>query len=1108
MGLILRAKEYLANKAISAAKGVADAISTVSSLSPKQVKEIEDRKEKYLSFLPNEDNAAAIAERILAKVGVETEQAYILQLSELYSPVGNVLDSFDEENRIRYFDITRWTKDKDELAISNLTSVYNAMSKETDCNIALIYHRTAEKCYVSFGIVNNDPRKSDPSVADSYSQRVAKSFKGNFPGAVIEKSDPDSSDFGIGMPEFLENLVSGSSRTKSVAAVSNVASERSKDFISQGIEKLLDGYVPKNKNDEYTLVLIANPVTDFKDRKQYLCNLQTELSPYATRQRTKGYQESSVKSSAANVGAYAGGYAGAAAGKNEGISHTDSNTNSVNINPTDALKKDILKDGLGEKIKDFTSSASKSKSDTTSSGFNLGAHAGVNFGLNFARSSNESMQVGKNESVTETRTNYGIKHAIDFLDSRIKRLEEGNGLWEFAAYVVSEDPSTAKDVANQYLSLTQGEKSYFTENAINFWDGYENSDAAKVILAYIQRLQHPLFGLKATLDDSWLCYPSLTTPSIAVTGNELAKAMNFPRKSIPGLQVTENAAFGRDAGTPKSSGDLDIGCLYHMREAFNEQRFFLSKDDLTKHTFITGSTGSGKTNTVYNLLEKAAEKGISFLVVEPAKGEYKDEIGTKNGVVTFGTNPRSCKRMLKLNPFRFSETIFITEHIDRLKELFNACWPMQAAMPQILKQSIEKAYEDCGWNLKTGENKISPTDPIFPTFADVIEKIEDIINSSQYSAENKGDYKGALITRLQDLTTGSNALIFGSNDLCDDELFDQNVIVDISRIGSQETKSLIMGILVLKLNEYRKDQKDRGEIKNNNPLRHLTVLEEAHNLLKRTSTEQHIDSSNLIGKSVEMITNSIAEMRTFGEGFVIVDQAPGLLDMAVIRNTNTKIIHKLPDYSDRDLVCKACGMKEEHIEEIAKLETGVASIYQGNMEIAELCKIDRYEGKEDSFSKIPQIKHDAAEEHDEEEIEKEILDFIIKNEFSKETEKVDLKSFENRVLNSGLRGSIKSDFLHYIKAKDDKKILGRLSYDLLKAGKAFDESKNCGEIKALTLSVLNKLSPSLNGYIEEYENNVLNLFRLMLQEQIQRDITFNDIYLSFTEFYKNGGRIF
>ena len=132
-----------------------------------------------------------------------------------------------------------------------------------------------------------------------------------------------------------------------------------------------------------------------------------------------------------------------------------------------------------------------------------------------------------------------------------------------------------------------------------------------------------------------------------------------------------------------------------------------------------------------------------------------------------------------------------------------------------------------------------------------------------------------------------------------EEMFDESVIVDLSRVGSAETKSLIMGLLVLKLQEHRMTKGDM-----NAKLRHVTVLEEAHNLLKRTSTEQSQDSGNLLGKSVEMLSNSIAEMRTYGEGFVIADQAPGLLDMAAIRNTNTKIVLRTPEGNDRDKTAK------------------------------------------------------------------------------------------------------------------------------------------------------------------------------------------------------------
>lgn len=151
---------------------------------------------------------------------------------------------------------------------------------------------------------------------------------------------------------------------------------------------------------------------------------------------------------------------------------------------------------------------------------------------------------------------------------------------------------------------------------------------------------------------------------------------------------------------------------------------------------------------------------------------------------------------------------------------------------------------------------------------------------------------------------------------------------------------------------------------NNSDLKHITVLEEAHNILRRTSVEQTSEGANLLGKSVEMLTNSIAEMRSFGEGFIIADQAPGLLDMAVIRNTNTKIIHRLPDLSDRELVGGAAGLNVEQIEELAKLELGVAAIYQNDWIEPILCKVNEFSNQEKSlysFSDKQEITKDTQE---------------------------------------------------------------------------------------------------------------------------------------------------
>ena len=281
----------------------------------------------------------------------------------------------------------------------------------------------------------------------------------------------------------------------------------------------------------------------------------------------------------------------------------------------------------------------------------------------------------------------------------------------------------------------------------------------------------------------------------------------------------------------------------------------------------------------------------------------------------------------------------------------------------------------------------------FPTFVTLLEKLPQVMEASAYSADTKGDYTGALVTRVQSLTNGINGQIFcAGKELSAEKLFDENVIVDLSRIGSTETKSLLMGILMIKLQEYRMAQAKGSNAK----LEHITVLEEAHNLLRKTSTEQAQEGANLQGKSVEMLANAIAEMRTYGEGFIIADQSPGLLDMSVIRNTNTKIIMRLPDQSDRELVGKAAGLNENQIIELAKLDVGVAAVSQNHWLEPVLCKVAAFEDRKP-------FHYDSAEFEAAAQMDDVFMRILGKAEDSRETsdEEVDQMNDLTRRLHTG-----------------------------------------------------------------------------------------------------------
>ena len=365
----------------------------------------------------------------------------------------------------------------------------------------------------------------------------------------------------------------------------------------------------------------------------------------------------------------------------------------------------------------------------------------------------------------------------------------------------------------------------------------------------------------------------------------------------------------------------------------------MNTNTLTSHLFVAGATGTGKSNFCYHMIDQLVGTGIKTLIIEPAKGEYRKVFGGREDFRVYGTNLKLTPP-LRINPFAFPDGITASEHIERLMSIFCAAWPMYSAMPAIMKDALEAIYRDKGFDDIWGE---LPEGGSFPTFSDLLDKLPQIIQESKYSQEVQGNYIGALVTRVKSLTNGIYSILFTENELSNHELFDENTIVDISRIGSEETKALIMGILITRLEEYRSCS---GLM--NSSLRHITVLEEAHHLLGSHGSTQSQDFGNMRGASIEMINNAIREMRTYGEGFVIADQSPSAIDGSVISNTQTKVFFMMPAREDRAIVGDVASLSEKQKSEIVKLPRGVAMVWQNEWTDALLCKIrffspDRYQ---------------------------------------------------------------------------------------------------------------------------------------------------------------------
>lgn len=933
---------------------------------------------------------------------------YLSKLSDLsIVPLNKEIHSDD----LILFKINKMVYEKDEYATDKFVSVISAMTY-TDSSIYLIVDGHASYTDFYLGIKCQDPNRVKSSVAETFKD----SLLGQFPGALVEDCSYIPMGKKQAKQERLFDRMTEAISVSScvgIPAYKNSKGEYTNANFIQGIEKFASAMQGK----EYTAVVLASNVSreEISNIRMGYENIYTELSAMSTRQLAYSTNESLANAISRTKGISDTHTTSLSKGVSEGTSHTESTTNTKSASKTHT-EGESKENGLGKLGKCLTivggtlgtiavvtatggaalpavvatgvaaaggagvvataggtaaligsavgfGSKSKNKSDSktlTESSSHTSSDSVTHTETktttisdahtdSFSEASGKTSTVGTSKNFTMTIQNKHVLELQKRIDKQLERIElcESTGLWSTGAYFLSygTDRATAEIGATIFRSIMQGEQSGVETSAINTWYNTPSSEKNyKSLLGYIRTCMHPVFNYPYTAENLEM----QMTPTSLLSSKELAIMMGLPRKSVPGLPVIEHVSLAKEVvrlNGESQSKRLKLGCIFDQGVERTANAVHLDVKSLTQHTFVTGSTGCGKSNTIYYLIQQIRNQynAPKFLVIEPAKGEYKDVFGNEH---IYGTNPLKTP-LIKINPFKFPEGVHVLEHIDRLIEIFNVCWPMYAAMPAVLKEAILNAYEDCGWDLYKSKNKYA--NDLFPTFADLLNELVSTINSSAYSEEVKSNYQGSLVTRVKSLNNGICKQIFSGRELGDQALFDENVIVDLSRIGSQETKSLIMGILIMRLGEYRAN----SNIPHNSELRHITILEEAHNILKRCSQEQSAEGSNVSGKSVEMISNAIAEMRTYGEGFIIVDQSPGAVDISAIRNTNTKIIMRLPEDSDRKVVGKASGMKEHQIDEIAKLPTGVAVVYQNDWEDPVLCKIGKFSDTPMSYTFIP-----------------------------------------------------------------------------------------------------------------------------------------------------------
>ena len=422
-----------------------------------------------------------------------------------------------------------------------------------------------------------------------------------------------------------------------------------------------------------------------------------------------------------------------------------------------------------------------------------------------------------------------------------------------------------------------------------------------------------------------------------ITTNELGMIAGLPQKEVVGLSLNEEVEFGLNYQKPEVIDNrIELGCLIQNGNELKESPVYLDKADLDKHIFVSGVTGSGKTTTCQKILKKSE---MPFLVIEPAKTEYRvmyrEEKEIK--IFTLGDNQTAP---IAMNPLIFYPKESITSRVDMICACIESAFDMEAAIPQIIEQALYKSYEEKGWNIYTNQNTryrreecFDGSGKAFPTISDLIDNCEVVVNEQGFDARLKNDYIGSIKARLLGLTSGEKGFLLNTNASIDFiDLLNHKVVFELENIRSGAEKSLIMGFILINLSEAI-----REKYQMDGKFQHITLVEEAHRLLSKYQAGENPAKK----QSVEMFSDMLAEIRKYGESLIIVDQIPNKLTPDVLKNTNTKIIHRIFAADDKEAVGNTVMLKEEQKDFLSNLPTGRAIYFTTGTDKAIQIQINR-----------------------------------------------------------------------------------------------------------------------------------------------------------------------
>ncbi|GAA1015685.1 hypothetical protein Aple_009710 [Acrocarpospora pleiomorpha] len=437
----------------------------------------------------------------------------------------------------------------------------------------------------------------------------------------------------------------------------------------------------------------------------------------------------------------------------------------------------------------------------------------------------------------------------------------------------------------------------------------------------------PVYGFSEALNVNFADPTDSAAAPFAATAGALAALAGLPRREVPGVRVLDTGFFDVTSEADSTTGEMiDLGAIMDGQErAVGTFRVPLAT--LNRHAFVTGATGSGKSQTVRHLLEQLTRAGIPWLAIEPAKSEYSAMAGRVEQYAPLTViNPSSPDNVpFSVNPLAPEPGYPVQAHIDMVRALFMAAFDAEEPFPQIMSLALQRVYEANGWDVVTGGGiPGAAVQPAIPTLEQLQQHALEVIQEIGYGNEVQADVEGFITLRLRSLRVGSAGRFFEGGHPADiGGLLQRNVVLAIEDVANDEDKAFLMGTLIIRIVEHLRM---RARQEKSSGLQHVIVIEEAHRLLRDRGAQRASTHA------VELLAGMLAESRAYGEGIIVAEQIPTKLVSDVVKNTALKVMHRLPAEDDRQLVGAAMNLSEEQSRQVVSLQPGFAAVFADGMD--------------------------------------------------------------------------------------------------------------------------------------------------------------------------------